>query len=263
MAAERKLFPDMYIGKKFGKLYITGPEVRKPKKNGYYERFVYGECDCGKKNVLIRLSSLMQGDARSCGCEKEEAKRKFSEGRTNGTLKTIPPTIHGDSVTTSPYYHLFHIWIGMRRRCNNPNDKSYPDYGGKGIKVCPEWEHEYLNFKKWALENGYITGLSIDRIDNTKGYSPDNCRWASDFMQANNKSNNTYVSVDGETHTKSEWCKYYNLSVKSNVYTDTNDIQFGEIIKSYKENNVPHKPFIIVNQAQFDKGSKELEERRK
>ena len=75
----------------------------------------------------------------------------------------------------------------MKRRCNNPNDKSYPEYGGRGIKVCPEWESEYLNFKKWALENGWINGLSIDRLDNNKGYSPDNCRFITHQANCQNR----------------------------------------------------------------------------
>jgi len=183
MTAVRTQFPDMYIGKKFGKLFVTGPEVRKPKnEKGYLDRYVYCDCDCGNKHVLVHLNSLVRGKRNSCGCDHEEAKRKFSEGRHNGTLKTVPHPIHGDSVPGSPYYNLHHIWTGMRRRCNNPNDKSYPSYGGNGIKVCPEWDNNYMNFKEWALNNGYITGLSIDRLDNSKGYSPDNCRWASDYM---------------------------------------------------------------------------------
>ena len=266
MASVRKLFPDSYINKKFGKLYVTGPEVRKPKNDkGYLERYVYCDCDCGNKQVLIPLTKIMRGEAKSCGCGLEEAKRKFSEGRHNNTLKTIPPTVHGDSVHSSEYYNLHHIWIGMRRRCNNPNDKSYPDYGGAGIKVCPEWDADYRVFKDWALQNGYITGLSIDRLDNSKGYSPDNCRWASDYMQANNKGNNVFItSREGESHTASEWCEFYGVR-KSRLkdITDWGLTPEQALEQLSKESNNISKPFIIVNQLQYEKGSKELEERGK
>lgn len=261
MSAQPKYTPDMYINKKFGKLYVTGPEVRAVKNDkGYLERKVYCDCDCGNKGVLVPISKLFDYPNISCGCGREEAKRKFSQGRRDGTLKTIPPTVHGDSVHTSEYYNLHHIWTGMRRRCNNPNDKSYPDYGGRGIKVCPEWDSDYLNFKDWALKNGYIKGLSIDRIDNSKGYEPSNCRWASDIMQANNKSNNSYVTVNGVTHTASEWAMYYGVE-SLNCYDCRGKLSNEGVIQRFQNEGRSHKPFIIVNQLQYEKGDKELKDK--
>ena len=261
MAAQPKYTPDMYIGKKFDKLYVTGPEVRVVKNDkGHMERKVYCDCDCGNKGVLIAISDLFGRFKVSCGCGREEAKQKFSQGRRDGTLKTIPPTVHGDSVITSEFYNLHHIWVGMRRRCNNPNDKSYPDYGGKGIKVCPEWDSDYLNFKDWALKNGYIKGLSIDRIDNSKGYEPSNCRWSSDLMQANNKTNNAYVTVNGVTHTASEWAMYYGVG-SLNSYDCRGKLSNEEVVQKFQNEGRPHKPFIIVNQLQYEKGAKELKDK--
>lgn len=258
MSAQPKYTPDMYINKKFGKLYVTGPEVRVVKnEKGHMERKVYCNCDCGKKDILVPITNLFRYKNISCGCGKEEARIKFSEGRRNGTIKTVHPIVHGDSIPSSEFYNLHHIWTGMRRRCNNPNDKSYPDYGGKGIKVCPEWDDNYLSFKEWALNNGYIKGLSIDRLDNTKGYSPDNCRWASDIMQANNKSNNNIVTVNGVTHTASEWAVYYGVQSLFS-YDCRGKLSCEEVVKRFQNENRPHKPFIIVNPLQFQKGSEEL-----
>lgn len=85
------------------------------------------------------------------------------------------------------YRRIYKIWQGIRQRCNNPNDKEYEDYGGRGIRVCEEWDKSSEAFVRWALENGYADNLSIDRIDTNSGYSPENCRWATWTQQARNK----------------------------------------------------------------------------
>lgn len=72
---------------------------------------------------------------------------------------------------------LYRIWHGMKQRCYNPNAKGYQWYGGKGIAVCNEWRSCFFTFQSWALDNGYADNLTIDRINSSKGYCPDNCRW--------------------------------------------------------------------------------------
>ena len=95
----------------------------------------------------------------------------------------------------------------MKARCYNENNPGYPDYGGRGIKVCDQWlgENGFINFYDWAIESGFREGLSIDRIDVNGDYSPDNCRWADVFTQNNNTRRNKNYTWNGETHSLSVW----------------------------------------------------------
>lgn len=110
---------------------------------------------------------------------------------------------------------LYNICTQMIARCHNPNNASYYNYGARGITVCDEWRYDRSKFVDWAKENGYRKGLSIDRIDNSKGYSPDNCRWVERLIQQNNTRRNRYLTVDGETHSISEWARIKGISKNS------------------------------------------------
>lgn len=101
---------------------------------------------------------------------------------------------------------LYSVWSNMRNRCNNPHCNDYQYYGGKGVRVCKEWD-DYAAFREWSYTNGYIenAGLSIDRKDVNGAYSPENCRWATKTEQMNNMSSNRSITYNGETHTIAEW----------------------------------------------------------
>ena len=99
----------------------------------------------------------------------------------------------------------------MKRRCNNPKNKRYKVYGGRGIKVCAEWEDSFENFCEWALNSGYSDDLTIDRIDNDKGYSPDNCRWATAAEQNRNYSRNHMITYNGKTQCLADWADEYGI----------------------------------------------------
>lgn len=122
---------------------------------------------------------------------------------------------HGGSKT-----RLYRTWCNMRDRCNNPDNKEYKNYGGRGIKVCKEW-YEFSNFRAWAESVGYNYTLTIERILLDKGYCPSNCRFIPLAEQANNRTNNHYITYKGKTQTLMQWSKelgipYYRLRSRIN-----------------------------------------------
>lgn len=105
---------------------------------------------------------------------------------------------------TVTHKKLYYVWHTMKKRCNNPNNSNYKNYGGRGITYCDEWESSD-NFCKWALENGYEEGLELDRIDVNGNYEPCNCRWVDRKTNCQNKRNTVYLEVDGCKQCVSEW----------------------------------------------------------
>jgi hypothetical protein len=151
-------------------------------------------CDCGViKNISGK--NLKSGNTKSCGCIKTERIRSLN-------LK------HGGcSGGKTPEYF---IWRSIIERCTNPNNKDYKYYGGRGINICPEWRYD---FKRFILEMGRRpSGLTIDRIDNNKWYSKENCRWVSQKTQNNNSRNNTILTFNNKSHTISEWGGILNIN---------------------------------------------------
>ena len=125
----------------------------------------------------------------------------------NGSKGTL---IDGEWITVSNE-PLYDVWTAMKQRCLNHNCKQYKDYGGRGIGICEEWARSYRQFREWANQNGYERGLSIDRIDNNGGYSPQNCRWVDRKTQQNNTRRNVYIEFNGQTLSLSEWSKKLGL----------------------------------------------------
>lgn len=102
---------------------------------------------------------------------------------------------------------LYRVWCGMKERCNNPHNKKYERYGGRGITVCDEWSNDFGAFRDWAYSHGYADGLTIDRINNNANYTPDNCRWVTRAEQNRNYSRNRMITYMGKTQCVSDWSK--------------------------------------------------------
>lgn len=143
-------------------------------------------CDCGL-TVVATGNNLRSGNTTSCGCLRRETAR--ARGQMN--------RVHGESHDNKT--RLYTIWCGMRQRCNNPNHAAYYLYGRKGVQVCEEWCN-YETFKAWALEHGYADNLTIDRIDPSKGYCPENCQWItrSENTARANKNHTSRKLIRGE-----------------------------------------------------------------
>lgn len=122
---------------------------------------------------------------------------------------------HGASNT-----RLFHIWQHIILRSYTLSNPHYKDYGGRGIGVCPEWR-DFICFKEWAYSHGYTDKLTIDRIDNNKGYYPDNCRWTDYYTQSNNRRFNHLIEYKGVVRTLAQWSKLMNIP-KSTLFNRLN-----------------------------------------
>lgn len=181
-----KLTQDL-TGMKFNRLTV----IRPSEKSRTGETRWVCRCDCGKETI-VQSNNLKSGLVKSCGCLRHE-------------YLVDAHTTHGGSKRGGKRTRLYSVWIGMRRRCYDRSDANYHRYGACGITVCDEWKDDFAAFRAWAVKNGYKKNLTIDRIDNNKGYSPGNCRWAGATIQARNRRSNNVITFNGETHIAIEW----------------------------------------------------------
>lgn len=174
---------------KFGRLTALYPAFR-----GKYGVVWACSCDCGSPMTVLRATNQLTNgmNHHCCACGHYER--------------------HG--LTKS---RLYRVYISMKKRCNDPKDPGYNNYGGRGISVCQEWENSFLTFYNWAIKNGYKekSGLSIDRINNDGNYEPSNCQWVPKAVQDNNKRSNDFHTFNGQTKTLTQWAREYGISTST------------------------------------------------
>lgn len=162
--------------------------------NGYFRKHALYKCICGKEVEAV-ISYVKNKRVNSCGCIfiLNAAKNATTHGLVN--------------------HPLYRIWDGMKRRCNGSSGKKQDikNYFEKGIKVCDEWINDFEKFYNWAITNHWQKGLQIDRINNGKGYSPDNCRFVTPKINMNNRSNNHPITVNGITKNLTEWSELHGV----------------------------------------------------
>ena len=165
-------------------------------------RFVSCRCECG--NILtVSVENLTTNHTQSCGCLHKE-----QTSQANGTHR----------MTGTPIYRA---WRNMINRCKNTKVKCYKYYGGKGVTVFSDWL-DFPTFQKWAIEAGYKDHLTIERLDNSIGYCPENCTWIPQSMQSRNRTTSIFLTLRGERKTIAEWgrdprSKYKRSSIQARL----------------------------------------------
>ena len=149
-------------GKKFGVLTVIGLNNKHFRGNSWLCM-----CDCGKEIVMkesFLLGSKTRRPNKSCGCRQK---------KRNGATKK--------------HSKIYSAWYSMLKRCYNSKSDNYERYGARGVRVCEEWKNSFESFLEWALNSNYAEHLTLDRIDNSKPYSPANCRWVDYYIQEQNR----------------------------------------------------------------------------
>jgi hypothetical protein len=206
-----------YLGLKYGRLTIIreGSSIKYSKTT---MKKVFCKCDCGNEKE-IDLNSIKRGKSKSCGCLNKEISKKNS-------------TTHGLAMLSTGVRHPdYCIWVKMKSRCLNANDKSYKNYGGRGINVCETWKKSFLNFINdlgWRPDQKY----SLERIDYNKDYCPENCKWILKTEQSKNCRRVKLIIYDNKKYCLTDLCKLLGLAystMRHRVYDL--GIPFEEAIK--------------------------------
>lgn len=175
------------IGQRFGRLVV----VKEAGRTQSGVRLLECMCDCGKTKI-IRYGNMINGHTKSCGCLHGETLRKRNQ--THGQTKTKG----------------YKTWQEMKDRCQRESNRAFCNYGGRGITICSEW----MSFERFISDMGQPKpGQQIDRIDNSKGYFKENCRWVSPKQNSRNRRSSRNILYQGQTKTLAEWAESKGMKI--------------------------------------------------
>ena len=201
-------------GKKFGKLTV----IKSLGLDTHSEMNWECVCDCGNK-YIAKSYSLRKGTTKQC---KECAIKQMSENSRKYVVFSK---------------RLKECYVNMKTRCTNKNQDPFNRYVNRGIELCEEWENDYNKFQTWALNNGYSETLTLDRIDNNKGYYPENCRWVTRREQANNRRTSLFLIYKGKKDTLANWARNLNIPYNYIQYRVYKGKTLEEIVNEFNNNS--------------------------
>lgn len=178
-------------------------------------------CLCGNHKIVLG-AKLRNGESKSCGCLRSQL---------TAERERINLTTHGMRFTRT-----YKSYDSMKQRCNNPNNKDYRYYGGKGVIVCNRWLESFMNFFEDMGERPQ--GMSIDRLDNSEHYCKENCKWSDKYEQSNNRKGITCVEIGGVKKTISQWQKISGVSRSTILKRINAGITGHEIIRESSKKNI-------------------------
>lgn len=185
------------VGYKYGMLLVLSEgKTVKSITNNRHNTTVYWicQCDCGKLKE-ISGNDLRSGDTKSCGCQRYIMSSKGS--RTHGLSKSLE----------------YDIWVHIKQRCTNPENKAFHNYGKRQITMCDRWIESFENF--YADMGRKPKGLSVERRDNDGNYEPSNCYWGTRSEQSRNRRDNIWLEHDGENMVLQDWANRFNVNATS------------------------------------------------
>jgi hypothetical protein len=201
--------------KVFGKLTI----IERVGSNKHGKALWRCKCSCGNI-VTIDSNSLISGNTKSCGCMKLDL------------VKNLNSKHH------MSHTRFYYVWQAMIRRCNDPKQKTYQDYGGRGIKVCNRWESSFENFYEDMFKS-YSPGLTLERIDVNKGYSKDNCIWATYKKQMRNTRRNKNIKINSCSLCITDACRLIGIKLPTLYSTASrNGLSLQEAFNFHLKNKI-------------------------